>query len=85
MFVGRPTKWGNRFKVGDDILVDGVPKAKLTADMAVYLFRLWLNRDENLLRQVRAELRGHDLACFCPLDQQCHAAVLLQIANGATD
>ena len=27
------------------------------------------------------ELRGHDLACWCPLDQACHADVLLELAN----
>jgi hypothetical protein len=26
-------------------------------------------------------LRGHDLACWCPLDQPCHADVLLDLAN----
>ena len=26
-------------------------------------------------------LRGMDLVCWCPLDQPCHADVLLQIAN----
>jgi hypothetical protein len=31
---------------------------------------------------VKAELRGHDLACWCPLDQPCHADVLLELANG---
>jgi len=25
--------------------------------------------------------RGHDLACYCPLDQPCHADVLLELAN----
>lgn len=25
--------------------------------------------------------RGHDLACFCPLDSPCHADVLLEVAN----
>lgn len=30
---------------------------------------------------VRAELRGRDLACWCPLDQPCHADVLLRLAN----
>lgn len=28
-----------------------------------------------------APLRGKDLACFCPLDQPCHADVLLELAN----
>jgi hypothetical protein len=27
------------------------------------------------------ELRGHDLACWCRLDQPCHAKVLLELAN----
>ena len=30
---------------------------------------------------VRRELRGRDLACYCPLDEPCHADVLLAIAN----
>ena len=28
-----------------------------------------------------ADIRGHDLACWCPLDQPCHADVLLELAN----
>jgi hypothetical protein len=30
---------------------------------------------------IRRELAGHDLACWCPLDQPCHADVLLDLAN----
>ena len=30
------------------------------------------------------ELRGKNLACWCRLDQPCHADVLLEIANGET-
>lgn len=32
---------------------------------------------------IRRELAGHDLACWCPLDQPCHADVLLALANEA--
>ena len=31
--------------------------------------------------EIRAELRGRDLACWCPLTGPCHADVLLEIAN----
>lgn len=31
-----------------------------------------------------APLVGYDLACWCPLDQPCHADVLLEFANGGT-
>lgn len=27
------------------------------------------------------DLRGRDLVCWCPLDQPCHADVLLELAN----
>ena len=30
---------------------------------------------------IASELRGKDLACWCPLDQPCHADVLLELAN----
>ena len=30
-------------------------------------------------------LRGKNLACWCPLDQSCHADVLLELANGANE
>ena len=30
---------------------------------------------------IRERLRGLNLACWCPLDQACHADVLLEVAN----
>lgn len=33
------------------------------------------------VEQIRRELAGKDLACWCPLDQPCHADVLLELAN----
>jgi hypothetical protein len=33
------------------------------------------------LTAIRSILRGRDLACWCPLDQPCHADVLLEVAN----
>ncbi|AMS02813.1 hypothetical protein SEA_YEEZY_68 [Gordonia phage Yeezy] len=34
------------------------------------------------LEEIRTKLRGRDLVCWCPLDQPCHADVLLELANG---
>lgn len=47
----------------------------------------WLFEQPHLMLAIRPELSGHDLACWCPLpaageDDVCHAAVLLEIANG---
>lgn len=33
-------------------------------------------------KTIRDALAGKNLACWCPLDQPCHADVLLEIANG---
>jgi hypothetical protein len=71
--VARPTRWGNPFAIGAD----------LTADEAVTLFRDalvegYLDVDVD---DVRRELRGHDLACWCAPGQTCHADVLLEVAN----
>ncbi len=37
--------------------------------------------DDEKLALLRSQLAGHDLACWCPLDQPCHADVLLELAN----
>jgi hypothetical protein len=48
---------------------------------AVVWFRAWF---ESMVATGTdpAPLRGRDLACWCPLDQPCHADVLLELANG---
>lgn len=85
IYVGRPTKWGNPFTVA----------CYGSAEKAVELFRRELcdegryfaNDSASLagryttLNDVRQQLRGKDLACWCPLDQPCHADVLLELAN----
>ena len=69
VYVGRPTKWGNPFFVASD----------MPAHLAVENFRNMLNRHDEA--EIRATLRGKNLACWCALDQPCHADVLLKLAN----
>ena len=42
---------------------------------------IYSDRDPWGADRIRNELAGFDLACWCPLDQPCHADVLLEIAN----
>jgi len=51
---------------------------------AVYDSRTeWLRRLGASPRDAaKLELAGINLACWCPLDQPCHADVLLELANG---
>ncbi|WP_265518929.1 DUF4326 domain-containing protein [Nitratireductor luteus] len=74
--VARPSKWGNPYQAGKDGQGD---RAYL-----VDLFRAYLNRPEqtSLVDAIRHELRGKNLACWCPCDgKPCHADVLLALAN----
>lgn len=49
-----------------------------SVEQCVELFR---RRMEKCAGAIREALAGKDLACWCPLDQPCHADVLLEIAN----
>jgi hypothetical protein len=50
------------------------------ASRAVELYRYTLNAFEPDADFWQG-IKGHDLACWCPLDQPCHADILLEIAN----
>jgi hypothetical protein len=80
VYVGRPSRYGNPFSV-------------YAGDRAwpVRIYRLWVHYPDSVYlppglpdpptQQEVDALRGQDLACWCPLDQPCHADVLLEIAN----
>ena len=71
MVVTRPTKWGNPHPLS------------LGREEAVRRYRddLLAGRLPVTVDDARRELRGRDLACYCPLDESCHADVLLEVAN----
>jgi len=82
--VARPGRWGNPFPVGKE-----GPYMRFAPDAegAVGFFRAMLN-DPSLRhgqypddKTLCNELAGKNLACWCALDQPCHADVLLQLAN----
>jgi hypothetical protein len=59
-----------------------VRRAKRRAvECSVSAFRNWINGLVLIGARDLSELRGKNLACFCALDQPCHADVLLEIAN----
>lgn len=61
--------------------VDGYERI-VTRQQAVEWYRWYLSlHDASWLANHLKPLRGKNLACWCPLDQPCHADVLLEIAN----
>lgn len=72
VYVGRPGKWGNPYITGTS--------AHLTIKEAITLYEKYI-KDWNLEEEIKKELKGKNLSCWCPLEQKCHADVLLKIAN----
>lgn len=77
---------------GEPMLITWHQVENATAEQCVQMYRERLtgqdmahieyrhpSRDE-LLAEVQ-NLKGKNLACWCPLDKPCHADVLLEIAN----
>lgn len=95
VYVGRPTGWGNPFKVGEHgdaaecvnlfraCVVDSVQPGQMNKSQLAAANKAWPDcfsmPDQNT---AKIFLRGKDLACWCPLDKPCHADVLLELANG---
>ena len=78
VYVGRPSKWGNPYKVNDPLLPAGISKEEKYR-LVVDEYRTHLMNNPELLAAL-PELRGKDLVCWCsPLP--CHADVLLELAN----
>ena len=77
VYVGRPTRSGNPFVVADET-ADGGASSRTEA---VRRYRSWLAARPAMVAAARSELAGRDLACWCPLEEPCHADVLLEVAN----
>lgn len=87
VYVGRPGGLGNPFRVGEQKWIhrdnDGsvLIVTPATAQDAVDSFREYYENNPLIREDVAMNLAGRDLACWCPLDQPCHADVLLEWAN----
>jgi hypothetical protein len=90
VYVGRGSKWGNPFRLlneeGFPLLDEFISPGNYWEPMKDWeqartrVVELFRERCTDTLPNL-SELRGKKLACWCPLDQPCHADVLLELAN----
>lgn len=92
VYVGRPSPWGNPFpveKYGREKALEYF-RAYLTGEFVPKEAAADYRRAEKRLygagpallfpgELAAIVLRGKDLACWCPLDEPCHADVLLEL------
>ncbi len=72
VYVGRPSKWGNPFVIGQDG----------TREEVVQKYREWLIQQPELMAALK-ELRRQVLGCWCA-PESCHADVLAALANAGS-
>ena len=80
VYVGRPTTWGNPYTVAGYYVSGYSGTSTQARQMCVDRFEDEITDFKRLV--MKRLLAGKNLACWCPLDQPCHADVLLKIANG---
>jgi hypothetical protein len=90
--VSRPSRWGNPITpdntIGCETKLDAAEMYRALMEYGETVpyphpGQSWeLDRYREWVLDNWQELQGRDLACWCPLDQPCHADVLLEIANG---
>jgi len=69
VYIGRPSKWGNSFKIG----VDG------TRQEVVMKYRAWLLSQPSLMADLPS-LKDKVLGCWCK-PALCHGDVLAELAD----
>ena len=87
VYVGRPSRWGNPFRPDNTIVGDGDGSRPATIAECVALYARALRTgmaptDIPTVAEVRVDLAGRDLACWCAPTAPCHADVLLRVAAG---
>lgn len=79
MCVTRPGPWGNPYETAYEFrrILALVMERQFSADE----LRQPVLAQMKWIAEHITDLRGKDLACWCSLDQTCHADVLLELAN----
>ena len=70
VYVGRPSKWGNPYKIGPDG----------TREEVIAKYAEWLDGMVDTGRLDLDELIGKDLVCWC-VPEPCHADILMELVN----
>ena len=89
VYVGRPSQWGNPWSPKNHTVVTmkagkcvGSRPGTIAECVAAYREDVENGDFGYTPADIKLSLCGKNLACWCALDQPCHADVLLEIANG---
>lgn len=77
----RPSQFGNPYTIGKSASMFAQSVEVPDVATAVRLFEKYAALKIQSNPDWAKELRGKNLACWCPLGQPCHCDILLKIAN----
>jgi hypothetical protein len=73
VYIGRPSRWGNPFRIGRDG----------TRRQVIRKYEAWLLSQPNLLDELK-ELKGKVLGCWCK-PKACHGDILVKYLEKSQD
>jgi hypothetical protein len=73
IYIGRPSKWGNPFKIGPDG----------TREEVIAKYKEWFKKQPELTNSI-TELKGKVLGCWCK-PHSCHGDFLAALANNCNE
>lgn len=91
-YVGRPTKWGNPFKVtgqkGHWFVINDFDEPIMTFDEKSEAINFCVeNYKDYILNEIAlgtknlSELKGKNLSCWCKIGEPCHVDILLELTR----
>jgi len=92
VYCGRPTKWGNPFKVSGEpghwfVLnssnepLYSFDEKNQAIDECINLYEDYIKNEISLKILNVLDLKNKNLSCWCKLECKCHTDVLLKLAN----
>lgn len=73
IYIGRPSKWANPFKIG-----------LYTREEVLEKYEEWIQNQDWLLKDLH-ELKDKTLGCWCKPSLRCHGDILAEIVNKIYD
>jgi hypothetical protein len=70
IYIGRPSKWGNPFKIGKDG----------SRQEVIHKYKEMIIVNTELIKQIPLELKGKTLGCWCK-PYPCHGDILAELAD----
>lgn len=70
VYIGRPSKYGNPFTIGEDG----------DRDTCIQKYEIWLNSQPDLIKDMQTNLKGKTLGCWCK-PKRCHGDIIIEICD----